>query len=128
MTLKDLGKALQEAGTAHEKLQTMKAIANYYSNVKPVLEEEAIDQPVPERCRIHFNWRDLCWDDLSWGWNTCYAERGQTPREAVIRMLYTTGTNRNLQWGKDRKDVEYKNVRVIDYIEYDQLCRITYMD
>jgi len=128
MTYKDLAHDLHRAENVHDRLEALNAISNYYANARKSLEDIAQDLPVTKRCRVHFNWIDNKWPDKSWGWNTCFAEAGQTPREAVEYMLYTSGADVNKQWGKDRESVEYKNVRVIDYVTYDNIVKATYMD
>ena len=129
--IQNLAINLLKAENVHDQLHALKAIREYYAANKKNMDAEALRTPCVKRTHINFKWRDLNWDDHSWGGNSVWAEEGVTPQQAVEHMLYTkdaTGKNVNKQWGRDRKDVEYKDVEIVSYKEYDAMVKATYMD
>jgi hypothetical protein len=126
--IQNLAIDLLKADNMHDQLHALKAIREYYAANKKNMDIAALRTPCVKRTHINFKWRDLNWDDQSWGWNSVWADEGVTPQQAVEHMLYTTGDDRNKQWGRNRKDVEYKDVEIVSYKEYDDMVRATYMD
>lgn len=125
---KELAKELLEADNIHDEIAAFKNIREYYSLIKQGMDDLAAVTPATQNCRVQFSWRDNNWQDSTWGWNSVICLAGERPIEAVERMLYTTGEDVNKHWGRSRKDVEYKNVHVVNYKEYNDMVKATNMD